>query len=245
MNTDNDVKLVRYYLENNKIEDFIRYYISRYKKIIQSRNPSSSRIESGLYFNNFIATCRKYLFSNKNYYNYNRVNLRCDGPMLGPSFAYSLLLTHIASNAKTYSIMDAKKIYELLFWFEEAGISQLLIVPLNQDAKNNFSDYNIIPGYTEIEDGKLSYCSLKGQKIEKGGMEISNTRVCRLLSEYISRKSEVDSDIEKVEGEGGGGGKIKRLKTKKYTYTRGSRNRINKSTRSSNRRRRATRTRRN
>jgi hypothetical protein len=142
--------------------------------------------------------------------------------------------------------MDAKKIYKLLFWFEEAGISQLLIVPLNQNAKKNFSDYNIIPGYTEIEDGKLSYCSLKGQKIEKGGMEISNTRVCRLLSEYIGRKSEVDSDIEEVEGQGqgqgGGGGKIKRLKTKKYTYTRGSRNRINKSTRSSNRRTRVRRT---
>jgi hypothetical protein len=102
--------------------------------------------------------------------------------MLGPNLIYSLLLKNIVHNAKKYDKIEAVKIYELLSWFEEQQITQLVVVPLDKFAKKMFKDYSVRPAYTGQEDGTLGYCSLNGTPVKTGGMEISNTRVHELLN---------------------------------------------------------------
>lgn len=147
--------------------------------------------------------------------------------MLGPNLVYSLLLKNIVHNAKQYGKEDAEKIHTLLFWFEQQGITQLVVVPLDEPAKDIFETHQVLPGYTGQEDGKLGYCSLNGIPLETGGMEISNTRVNELLNAIYRITDDADSDDAAVayddDDVGGFGGKKRRVKTKKYTYTRGNR----------------------
>lgn len=176
----NDVKWVNNTLGKGAVHNFIRAYLGKYDKINRSMIPDEPRrTEPGQYFINFIDTCKQILISNPRYYHYNKSGCT---PMLGPNLIYSLLLKNIVHNAKKYDKIEAVKIYELLFWFEEQQITQLVVVPLDKFAKKMFEDYSVRPAYTGQEDGTLGYCSLNGTPVETGGMEISNTRVHELLN---------------------------------------------------------------
>lgn len=135
--------------------------------------------------------------------------------MLGPNLVYSLLLKTIVHNAKKYGKSEAAKIHELLFWFEEQGITQLVVVPLDKFAKKMFEDYSVRPGYTEQEDGTLGYCSLNGTPVETGGMEISNTRVNELLNAIYRITQPADDDDDDV-----GGKRRTKTNKRKYRYSR-------------------------
>lgn len=188
----NDVKWVNNTLGKGAVHKFITAYLREYDNIYRSRMPAPPRrIEPGLYFINFIDTCKQILLSNPSYYHYN--NSRCDR-IFGPNFVYSLLLKNIVYNAKKYHKSEAAKIYELLFWFEEQGITQLLVVPLDKFAKKMFEFYSVRPAYREQEDGSLGYCSLNGTPVKTGGMEISNSRVHQLLNTIHGITQPADDD---------------------------------------------------
>ena len=132
--------------------------------------------------------------------------------MLGPNLIYSLLLKNIVHYAKTYDKSEAVKIYELLFWFEEQQITQLVVVPLDKFAKKMFEDYSVRPAYTWQEDGTLGYCSLNGTPVKTGGMEISNTRVHELLNAIYGITPPADAAAINV------GGKKRRIHKTRRTH---------------------------
>lgn len=176
----NDVKWVNNTLGKGAVRNFITAYLREYDNIYKSMEPDPPRrTVPGPYFNNFIDTCKQILLSNPRYYHYNKSGCK---PMLGPNLIYSLLLKHIVHNARKYDKIEAVKIHSLLFWFEERGITQLVVVPLDKFAKEMFEYYSIRPVYRGQKDGSLGYCSLNGTPVETGGMEISNTRVNALLN---------------------------------------------------------------
>lgn len=155
------------------------------------------------FFINFIRTCRMCLLSNKHYYTYfiekidDKEYERCNSVTDGPTKRYSGLLVHIIKNAETYNKATAAKIHRLLMWFEQEGITSLIIIPYDEELARIFYKHKIGPGYREEEDGTMKYCSFTGA-ILSYGMEISNTRVNALLNE-----------IHKL-GDGDRGGGIRR-----------------------------------
>ena len=175
--------------------------------------------------------------------------------MKGPNLVYSLLLKHIVYNARKYTKSESDKICELLFWFEQQGITQLVVIPLTRLAeycKQIFEDYKVFPGYyTGQEDGTLGYCSLNGTPVETGGMEISNTRVHQLLKTIHGSGDESDhgDESEGEDGDGAGagegglagaGGKKRQIRKSRIAPRR----RRHPSTKRNTRRRRTTRRRR-
>ena len=122
-------------------------------------------------------------------------------PNPGPTKVYSLLLQHIVENAENYRRRDAKAIDTLLFsWFEQSGISGIMIIPLNKKCKDIFEKYKIKSSRADIgeRDGNLTYCSLIG-RVKHGGMDISNTRVSSLLNQIHNvrpRDARVDAGVD-------------------------------------------------
>ena len=218
----NDVKWVNNTLGKGAVHNFITAYLKEYDNIYRSMIPDPPRrTQPGPYFINFINTCRKNLLSNPRYYHYTKANKTCT-PMLGPNLVYSLLLKTIVHNAKKYDKSEAAKIHELLFWFEEQGITQLVVVPLDKFAKKMFEDYSVRPGYTEQEDGTLGYCSLNGTPVETGGMEISNTRVNELLNAIyrITQPADDDGGDDADAAVDVGGKRRTKTNKRKYRYSR-------------------------
>lgn len=209
----NDVKWVSDTIGRGAYEyaGFIKKYFSEYeniqkslKKINEDGNP-----EPGKYFNNFIETCRNCLLSNRNYYHYNidaKICIPLSNP--GPTRQYSELLKYIVINSRTFDKDDARKIHNLLFWFEQQGITFLMVVPLHKTAKDIFETYQVLPGYFEQKDGTMNYCSTSGIRLENG-MEISNTRVNALLNK-IHELGDDDDDQD-----GGFRGKLRAAKKTK------------------------------
>jgi hypothetical protein len=230
-----------------KFSNFIKNYLSEYDKIRISYdifNEEGGFHEPGIYFNNFIETCRDSLLSNKHYFHYDRKRcIKFRTP--GPTRQYSELLKYIVINSKKFNRDDARKIHELLFWFEQQGLSFMMIVPLNKISKEIFEENNIPPGYFGEEDGTMKYCSIRGKLLENG-MEISNTRVNALLNKIhkLGDDEEEEEDdtpaLGPVEVDGGGfRGKRRSNKKNKYHCTSRSTRR-----RTSSKRRRHTRRRR-
>jgi len=203
-----DVIWVNDTLGINAVENFIKTYLEKYPEIRKSKTPDPPRRrEPGPYFINFIETCRKNLLSNPHYYHYN--NKTCN-PMKGPNLVYSLLLKHIVHNAKKYTKSESDKIQELLFWFEQEAITQLVVIPLDKYCKKTFKTHRVLPRYTGQEDGTLGYCSRFGVPNETGGMEISNTRVHELLKKIHAYGDDGEDgdgeDSDGGEGDDGAGG---------------------------------------
>jgi hypothetical protein len=175
---------------------FIKKYLSEYDNINRSfikMNPHNN-YNPGRYFNNLIETCKKCLLSNLNYYHYNRLSRACvKMPDNGPTIQYSELLKHIVNNAKKYNKNDAGRIHTLLFWFEQEGLTALMIVPVNKTTKQVFETHQIYPGYFGEEDGTMQYCSITGKQLDNG-MELSNTRVNALLSKMHNLGDDDDND---------------------------------------------------
>jgi hypothetical protein len=184
---------------------FIKKYLSEYDNINRSfikMNPLKTH-NPGRYFNNLIETCKKCLLSNLNYYHYNRVSRACVKlPENGPTIQYSELLKHIVNNAKNYNKNDARCIHTLLFWFEQQGLTAVMIVPVNKTTKEIFETHQISPGYFGEEDGTMPYCSITGKRLENG-MEISNTRVNALLSKMHDLGDDDDDDTPSSARAGG------------------------------------------
>jgi hypothetical protein len=245
----NDVRWVNNTLSMGQFNNFIKKYLKEYDKILISKTPDiprRGRNEAGLYFINFMDTCKKNLVSNPRYYHYNKVNNTCD-PMEGPTLIYSLLLKHIVHNVKKYNKPDSDKIRQLLLWFEEWSITQLVMIPLDKYCKKIFEENNVGPGYTMQQDGTLGYCSRIGIPVETGGMEISNTRVHELLK-AVHGNTDSDDDDDDVDGGGddvGGhvdGGKKRQIHKSRTHRTRRTRRRLSSKYRTRHHR---TRTRRN
>jgi hypothetical protein len=227
-----------------KFSNFIKNYLSEYDKIRISYdifNEEGGFHEPGIYFNNFIETCRDSLLSNKHYFHYDRKRcIKFRTP--GPTRQYSELLKYIVINSKKFNRDDARKIHELLFWFEQQGLSFMMIVPLNKISKEIFEENNIPPGYFGEEDGTMKYCSIRGKLLENG-MEISNTRVNALLNKIHKLgddEEEEDDAPDPVEVDGGGfRGKRRSNKKNKYHCTsRSTRSRSSSKRRHTRRRRR-------
>lgn len=183
MNTE--VGWVTETLHVKNCEGFIRKYLTEYSKIRSSfdKTAPDGTPEPGPYFINFIDTCKKCLLSNREYYHYGQESKQCRQLTTpGPMLVYSLLLKHIVHNAEKYTKSDARKIHELLFWFEQESITFLMVIPVDRRAKETFTKYGVGPDYTEQEDGTLGFCQRNGMPITTGGMEISNTRVKLLLN---------------------------------------------------------------
>jgi len=236
--------------------NFIKKYLFEYDKIRRSFekfNEKSRFHEPGIYFNNFIETCRDSLLSNKRYFHYDQTKcIKFRTP--GPTRQYSELLKYIVINSKKFNRDDARKIHELLFWFEQQGLSFMMIAPLNKISKEIFEENNIPPRYFGEEDGTMKYCSIRGKLLENG-MEISNTRVNALLNNIHNLGDDDDAPVEveapapapvPVPAPGpvevdGGGFRGKRRSNKKTKYHCTSRSTCR---RSSTKRRRHTRRRR-
>jgi hypothetical protein len=143
----------------------------------------------------------------------------------GPTRQYSELLKYIVINSKKFNRDDARKIHELLFWFEQQGLSFMMIAPLNKISKEIFEENNIPPRYFGQEDGTMKYCSIRGKLLENG-MEISNTRVNALLNNIHKLgddEEEEDEDDAPALGPvpdevDGGGFRGKRRSNKKNKY---------------------------
>jgi hypothetical protein len=232
--------------------NFIKKYLSEYEKLRRSFekfNEEGEFHQPGIYFLNFIETCRDSLLSNKRYFHYDRKTcIKFGSP--GPTRQYSELLKYIVINSKNFNRDDARKIHVLLFWFEQYGLSFMMIAPLNKISKEIFEENNIPPGYFGEEDGTMKYCSIRGKLLENG-MEISNTRVNALLNKIhkLGDDEEEEDDAPApvpvpdpgpVEVDGGGfRGKRRSNKKNKYHCTSRSTR-----SRSSTKRRRHTRRRR-
>jgi hypothetical protein len=188
-------------LEKENYDAFIDYYIDHHDRLHKSVRGGQT------FFINFIHTCRMCLLSNKRYYTYfiekidDKEYGRCIPVTNGPTKLYSGLLVHIIKNAETYDKATAAKIHRLLMWFEQEGITSLIIIPYDEDASHIFDTYEIGPGYRKEIDGTMTYCSFTGA-IFSDGMEISNTRVNALLNKIYK--------LGDGDGGGGGGGSHRR-----------------------------------
>jgi hypothetical protein len=145
--------------------------------------------------------------------------------MEGPTLIYSLLLKHIVHNVKKYNKPESDKIRQLLLWFEEWSITQLVIIPLDKYCKKIFEENNVGPGYTTQQDGTLGYCSRIGIPVETGGMEISNTRVHELLKAvhgtiYSDNDNDNDDDDDNDAGIMLNGGKKRQIHKSRTHRTR-------------------------
>ena len=184
-------------------ELFIQKYLEEYNTLKVSYNKIVDDVNRpGLYFTNFINTCHDLLVSNPIPYHYRPDMKICQKlPNPGPTKVYSLLLEHIVENAENYRRRDAKAIDTLLFsWFEQFGISGIMIIPLNKKCKDIFEKYKIKSSRADIgeRDGNLTYCSLIG-RVKHGGMDISNTRVSSLLNQIHNvrpRDARVDAGVD-------------------------------------------------
>lgn len=206
-NPDDVVKVLNT-LSRRKYDEFIQYYLSNYDAL-KGR---------GRYFRNFIDTCRKCLLTNDDYKHYNAVTERCVPFTRGPTSAYAELLKHIVHRAALYSKDDARKIHELLFLFEQQGVTFNIIIPRDYAVMKIFKTNHIVPGYSETADGTVQYCSVSGIVL-RNGMEISNTRVNALLSKLHELGDEDDEPVpETVDG-----GRKRRTKTMKRTLRRNNR----------------------
>lgn len=184
-NSSTDVARVIHSLPHGKYYEFIDYYLSKYDAL-RGR---------GQYFRNFIDSCRKCLLTNDNYKHYNAISERCVPITRGPTPAYAGLLAYIVHHAEKYSKDDAEKIHELLFLFEQQGITYNIVIPRDDAAMTVFKTHGITPGYSEIPDGRVEYCSMYG-KVHRDGMEISNTRVNALLSKVHGFADDTDADAD-------------------------------------------------
>jgi hypothetical protein len=119
---------------------------------------------------------------------------RCKPIENGPTKQYIDLLIHIVKNAETYDTVTAEKIHRLLFWFEQQGITYLIVIPRDEEMIGIFKTNHISPGYREKTDGTMKYCSLTAG-ISIDGMEISNTRVNALLNKIHKLGDDSDSSI--------------------------------------------------
>lgn len=167
---DDGVKL----LYQKQYAAFLEYYFSNHAEL------SASAERQGEKFTNFIETCRRYVMTSRVYMEYNPVSKSCYPIVNGPTQNYSGLLRHIIHHAKSYTKEQARNIHQLLFWFEQQGITHLIVIPRDNEAAKLFDIYNVPPRYREVPDGKLEYCSPSGN-VYRNGMEISNSRVNELL----------------------------------------------------------------
>jgi hypothetical protein len=180
-----EVRWVTATLCDGKGKGFIQNYLAEYDNIRSSfdKTTTDGTPKPGAYFINFIDTCKNCLLSNREYYHYGQESMQCRQLTTpGPMLVYSLLLKHIVHNAEKYTKSDARKIHELLFWFEQESITFLMVIPVDRRAKDTFTKYGVGPDYTEQEDGTIGFCGRNGTPITTGGMEISNTRVKLLLN---------------------------------------------------------------
>jgi hypothetical protein len=123
-----------------------------------------------------------------------------------------------------YSKDDARKIHELLFLFEQQGVTFNIIIPRDDAVMKIFKTNHIVPGYSETADGTVQYCSVSGI-VHRDGMEISNTRVNALLSKLHELGDEDEDEDEEHETvpETVDGGRKRRTKMMKRTLRRNSR----------------------
>ena len=216
---DDGVKL----LHQEHYAAFLDYYFSNHAEL------SASAERQGEKFTDFIETCRRYVMTSRVYKEYNPVSKSCYPIANGPTQKYSGLLRHIIHHAKSYTKEQARNIHQLLFWFEQQGITHLIVIPRDNEAANLFNRYNVPPRYREVPDGKLEYCSPSGN-VYRNGMEISNSRVNELLKNIHWP----DEEEETEEYETGG-----RRRRDRNTATRSSkRGSIKSTTRRSRTRRR-------
>jgi hypothetical protein len=160
------VKWVIDTLGHNNCKEFIQEYIKKYDDIVKSVQPDPPRrTQPGMYFVNFIDTCKVYLLTNKHYYHYGRDSNTCQLINAGPNLVYSLLLKHIVHNASNYDKDGARKIHQLLFWFEQQSVTYLMVIPLDKKCEIIFDRFDIYPLYFGEKDGTLGYCSSKGKQL--------------------------------------------------------------------------------
>ena len=196
-----DVGKVRELLHSRNYHGFVRYYI-------ENRDTLNSK--RGQYFTNFMNTCKTSLMTNDHYKHYNPITKECITIRRGPTLTYIYLLKHIIHNARRYEKPDATKIYELLWFFEQEGITHNIIIPKDDTAVDLFKDNGLLPTFSG-KDGTVDYCSLDGKTVKHDGMEISNTRVIALL-DNIHRLGDADADV--------GGKRPTKTDKRKYRSTR-------------------------
>jgi len=180
-------------LQHENYAAFLAYYFSNHAEL------STSAESEGKKFTDFIETCRKYLMTSRVYKEYNPVSKTCYPIANGPTQKYTGLLRHIIHHAESYTVQQARNIHQLLCWFEEQGISHLIVIPRDNEAVRVFNTYTVPPRYREVSDGKLEYCSPSGN-VYRNGMEISNSRVNELLT-----KIHWPHEKEQTESDGSGG----------------------------------------
>ncbi len=215
-----EVVKVRDLLNSGNYHGFIRYYIENCEKLNAKR---------GQYFTNFMNTCKTSLMTNDHYKHYNRTSKECITIRRGPTLTYIKLLKHIIHNARRYERSDAEKIYQLLWFFEQEGITHNIIIPKDDIAITLFEANGSPPSFSG-KDGTADYCSLDGKTVKHDGMEISNTRVNALLHNihHLGDDDHDDDDDDDHDhgdddvGPGLGLGGKRRTKTnkRKYRYSR-------------------------
>jgi len=201
-----EVKKVIETLGKENYDAFIKYYIVQHDLLHKSVSGRQT------FFINFIHTCMMCLLSNKRYYTYVIENIddkeysRCKPIINGPTKQYIEFLVHIVKNAETYDKATAAKIHRLLMWFEQEGITSLIIIPYDEGVAHLFDTYDIGPEYHQEKDGSMTYCSFTGA-IFSDGMEISNTRVNALLNKIYK--------LGHSDGGGGGGSRRDRRRDRR------------------------------
>lgn len=212
-------------LQHENYAAFLAYYFSNHAEL------STSAESEGKKFTDFIETCRRYIMTSRVYKEYNPVSKTCYPIANGPTQKYTGLLRHIIHHAESYTVEQARKIHQLLFWFEQQGITHLIVIPRDEPAVRVFNTYTVPPRYREVPDGKLEYCSPSGN-VYRNGMEISNSRVNELLTNihWPHEKEQTESD--------GGSRRHRRRDRRSSTATRNSKRGSIKSTRTRRRHRR-------
>ena len=216
-----EVKKVIDTLGQGEYEAFIDYYVNQHDSLHKSVQGTQT------FFINFIHTCRMCLLTNERYYTHfiqkigDKEYGRCKPIFNGPTKQYIDLLIHIVKNAEKYDRATAMKIHMLLFWFEQEGITYLIVIPEDKEMIDIFHKYSIIPGYYKKKDGSMKYCSLVGAAYNNG-MEISNTRVNALLNkihrlgdnEHSHERRKKQGERSNSRGRAGGRGISKRKGTR-------------------------------
>lgn len=202
-----DVVKVRELLHRRNYHGFVRYYI-------ENRDTLNSK--RGQYFTNFMNTCKTSLMTNDRYKHYNPITKECITIHRGPTLTYIYLLKHIIHNARRYERSDAEKIYELLWFFEQEGITHNIIIPKDDTAVDLFKGNGLLPTFSG-KDGTVDYCSSDGKTVKHDGMEISNTRVIALLDNIHRLGDDEPTSDEDVDV---GGKRRTKTNKRKYRYSR-------------------------
>jgi hypothetical protein len=180
-----DVELQKYEPDFGVV---LRYYFDHFKQLT-----NSSYVKGARFFNAFSRTLHKHFFPP------NVMLWHWDGEKCvnhgrgGDHDKYRKFLCYIVKNAHTFTPLELAKINTLFFkTFEEQGLARVTFIDYDQEILDIFNKYD---DTRDPADGHYTFC--KGDRVEHNGIEVSNSKLNRLLRQFMTN-GDADKEAEEI-----------------------------------------------